>query len=115
MSDRELLEAAASAAGYTLLDVLLIGRGIATAEIGYWNPIESDGEAFRLAVKLCLTADHDHRLKGFDGHDGEYEPAVLVYDMRGAVLAEVPHGNDPYTATRRAIVKAAAALAKAPA
>lgn len=101
MSDRELLDLAARAAGYPVLsnDDRAPGAYVQiSGAVRYWNPLEDDGDAFRLAVKLrleviyyCRTAD-----------DAE------VADCHGQLEAT---GTDPYAVTRRAIVRAAAALA----
>lgn len=57
MSDRELLEAAAKAAGYACV------WGVADGPLWWhddpdtarlWNPLTDDGDALRLAVKLFL-------------------------------------------------------------
>ncbi len=87
MTDRELLEWAAKAAGIALWheDVFTSGLTLKVSPNGIrrWNPLTSDGDALRLAVKLGI-AD----LGNF--YDGDED--------------------DPYAATRRAIVCAAAAL-----
>ena len=61
MTDRELLEAAARAAGLALHqrcigdDLILAGPfGAAGAA---WNPLTDDGDALRLAVKLRMVID----------------------------------------------------------
>lgn len=59
MTDRELLELAAKAAGSDVFEldggwVQKIGKEIDGLErwVGRWNPLEDDGDALRLAVKL---------------------------------------------------------------
>lgn len=86
-SDRELLELAAKGAGYTLLVATALPPGIATAEVGYWNPLHDDGDAFRLAVKLNMQV-----------------PPHTDWFSR-------PIG-DPCEYTRRAIVRFAAEIAR---
>lgn len=57
----------------------------------------------RLAVKMCMDI-----LPGVDG--------ALAFVSRNHPKrhqAEEPYGNDPYAATRRAIVRAAAEIGKA--
>jgi hypothetical protein len=96
MTDRELLELAAKAAGYEYLwniDSLLI-RGLESR----WNPIADDGDALRLAVKLNLVVLSDR--SGISAAHGMYQCAKEV------------HGDDPYAATRRAIVRAAAEIGR---
>ena len=106
MVDRELLELAARAAG----DIPNVVIG---AEPGYywcgdtcraqWNPVTDDGDALRLAVKLAITLGQVERT------DGEWCWAETPhYDS-----VDEPHGSDPYAATRRAIVRAAAEIGKA--
>jgi hypothetical protein len=96
MDDRELLQLAAKAAGiegeYHAIGIyaLLPGRA-------YWNPLERDDDAFRLAVKL--------------GIDLIFCANYVI--AKGSVQAPmVNNANDPLIATRRAIVLAAAAIAK---
>lgn len=67
-----------------------------------WNPLEEDHDALRLAVKL-----------GIDFYEGEDDgPAAYAGYFVGTRqrFAIVPHDGDPYAATRRAIVRAAAAI-----
>ena len=104
-TDRELLELAAKAAGADFEYDPMTGAIEVLSEIGgvsgIWNPLTDDGDALRLAVKLCLTVDilpwaSDARpWKTFgNGDDG----------VRHEEYA------DPSAATRRAIVRAAAAI-----
>jgi len=92
MNDRELLELAAKAAGIAHVTPMMI-------EWGQWNPLTDDGDALRLAVKLRLLIDT------------QYNNGV------GVGSASIPWlwvstAVDPYAATRRAIVKAAAEIGK---
>lgn len=73
MTDRELLELAAKAAGYDK-SMEVEGRCDATGNwtiyiknrswvngkerLEYWNPLKDDGDAFRLAVKLRIWVDY---------------------------------------------------------
>ncbi len=104
-SDRELLELACKAGGYTRLDqergtiIIQDDEGHSTL----WNPLTDDGDALRLAVKLRMHVVIDE----------ENDHAVAV--VHGGALAEEAevskcHRGDPYAATRRAIVRAAAAI-----
>src|SRR4051812_27927827 len=60
MTDRELLQAAAKAAGMkihhwsTILPGPMMVDPMTDDCGGYWNPLEEDGDALRLAVKLRL-------------------------------------------------------------
>ena len=66
MNDRELLEMAARAAGYSGRWIKWPGaRHPLDVELGFfhgsdgsvWNPLSSDGDALRLAVKLNMLID----------------------------------------------------------
>jgi hypothetical protein len=112
MNDRELLEAAAKAAGYRVRWVdaptsfnyegfrIKTGKKLPNgldAEIR-WNPLTDDGDALRLVVKLGFLVDvWLHQQVCIASNQGE--------DM---VEAREEFGNDPCAATRRAIVRAAA-------
>ena len=112
MDDRELLEMAAKAAGYKILehhqsarDALVDPKtaslwidGVSTG----WNPLWDDGHALRLAVKLRINL-----------HFCESDAMTTAYAEGGIQGAAVDFMDDPYAATRRAIVRAAAELARA--
>jgi hypothetical protein len=114
MSDRELLEAAARAAGIDLVPGIKPGYPLWIEGFGEWNPLDNDGDALRLAVKLRL--DVHFEMNGPSGRT----PIVEVmdgeeYQREGqAFCAMQDCSEDPYAATRRAIVRAAAAMATAP-
>lgn len=114
MSDLELLDLAAKAAGIGPLDWdysqreghglnlgarLPMPTGVLMAAIHtYWSPLTDDGDALRLAVKLgidvCFGANY-----------------VIA---RGSVqIPTVNNANDPCAATRHAIVRAAAEIGRA--
>lgn len=108
MTDRELLELAAKAAGFInwtpYSTGLFVETGHSRGNTGYhWNPLTDDGDALRLAVKLNIWPVR------------QYGRAVIVV-QRGAAyfdeIAECDIGDDPYAATRRAIVRAAAEIGK---
>jgi hypothetical protein len=104
MTDRELLELAAKAAGisYEFVNEVCIGKRIGSDGRDWpWNPLTDDGDALRLAVKLRMMVDIESG--GF-----------CTADIEGlhSSLNEVAT-PDPYAATRRAIVKAAAEIGKA--
>ncbi len=86
MTDRELLEAAAKAAGKEHYGEYNAHAGLKTTG-GWWNPLTDDGDALRLAVKLGL---------------------FMVRIVKEIPSAE--YDADPYAATRRAAVKAAAEI-----
>jgi len=105
MTDRELLEKAAKAAGLQYDPTVKARHGLLVSDPALgkcqsetvpWNPLTDDGDALRLAVKLRLVVEVGAE-------------ATLVYrDDPG--ICEL-HEADAFAATRRAIVRAAAALA----
>jgi len=93
-TDRELLELAAKAAGYN--------DPIFAKQIGkLWNPLTDDGDALRLVVKLRLIVQVCPNGTQVI-HDS--------FDIMDYVIEE--HNGNPCAATRRAIVRAAAEIAK---
>lgn len=121
MDDREMLVLAAKAAGMTPLpegmEVCDAGPmskgGIVFAGGGNlidWNPLTDDGEALRLAVRLRLRIDTPSA--------GSFRLRALVQsqDRTRSVCEnssdETIDMSDPYAATRRAIVRAAAEIGK---
>lgn len=110
MQDRELLELAARAAGITITGVG--ARGIATGKngsvlIGFWNPLEDDGDAFRLANHLGLTVGQTYEGAYVDLCSGE------ILQMTGSCQHEVAwldFDGDKNAASRRAIVFCAAQI-----
>jgi len=105
MTDRELLELAAKAYGVSgfLVDAGLNIGSDATPII--WNPLENDGDALRLAVKLELDIEFDYKA------DGPQTYVTCVGRQVENRTSYERHG-DPYVATRRAIVRAAAEIGK---
>lgn len=111
MSDRNLLELAAKAAGRSIRwdgdCAVLVDFTPGLDDCSAWHPLTDDGDALRLAVKLGLDVCIDT--------PQEEEPHTHVIGFVGASAdtldAMEPHG-DPYAATRRAIVRTAAAIGK---
>ena len=115
MTDRELLELAAKAAGIEVKrsrlddpgakDLLIFANrpNIENSIYVGWNPLTDDGDALRLAVKLNIVI----------WECAQYERAMAEVRY-GSARGEYwePVGDDPYAATRRAIVRAAAELGK---
>ena len=99
MTDRKLLELAAKAWGLEEAKMRI--------EFNQWNPLNDDGDALRLAVQLRLrvfapTTDTDVAIASCGdvrttGHVHKYSEDEYT---------------DPYAATRRAIVRAAAEIGK---
>jgi hypothetical protein len=83
MTDRELLELAGNAAGFNAF----AGHAKQMIESG-WNPLTDDGDALRLAVKMGIDIA---------------KAQITFWDK---------DSTDPYAATRRAIVIAAAEIGK---
>jgi hypothetical protein len=93
-NDRELLELT----NWELLNLAAIAAGRHAPFTG-WNPLDDDGDALRLAVKLKMAIGYLSC--------GNCEVVSLNGDVR--VYAG---GTDPYAATRRAIVRAAAEIGR---
>lgn len=96
MTDRELLELAAKAFGIQLLQWNNDNNGWLVETVDgspryFWNPLTDDGDALRLAVKLKMSFSFLHT------------PDYIVYAPGGMISDKCP---------RRAIVRAAAAIAK---
>jgi hypothetical protein len=97
MTDRELLELAAKAAGIEV-DCWLDEDPRALTSVGLWNPLTDDGDAFRLMVSLRTNVHLDSNM--------------VDVDPDGISWFSEAYGTDPYAATRRAIVRAAAEIGK---
>lgn len=108
MTDRELLEYAAKAAGvqYEWVSDSGVCVGVEGNQWNggpkYWNPLNDDGDALRLAVPL----DMEVRINRVDGW------TEIVFGYSVPMTAREAHGDDPYAATRRAIVRAAAEIGR---
>lgn len=118
MTDRELLELAAKAAGMTDWRWNEYSQSHCHYNVQMntwyhdsygdrieWTPLTDDGDALRLAVKLKIDTMIESEL-----HDGT--PVIsVIYPLDGDYESDSePVGNDPYAATRRAIVRAAAEI-----
>jgi hypothetical protein len=108
-TDRELLELAARAAGIEIVEWSCIEEScdaIARLEdmrLHKWNPLTDDGDALRLAVKLNMQIVITGKSDSLD---------VGITDARSTESGweKAIHIKCPYDATRRAIVRAAAAI-----
>lgn len=110
MTDRELLEAAARAAGITLVPYTW-NKGTGWDHEGFtvagegpeeWSPLESDGDALRLAVALKLDVSH-------------LRPCGACADaedrrVSSGYVSDNDNGGNHARSVRRAIVRAAAAM-----
>lgn len=99
MTDRELLELAAKAAG--LADLSDYDKDMQRF-LKRWNPLDDDYDAFRLAVLLKIDVCIG---------DG-YTDAIIKHIESGVERSKTgftePHASDAVAATRRAIVRSAA-------
>lgn len=112
MTDRELLERAARAAGIKGRLLSFLGmeerygltQAIYDEDAGtYWNPLEDDGDALRLAVKLGMTVAIDN-----------VDRQTRILNEFDAVMVVHEHfDGGPDRATCYAVVRAAAAMSDA--
>ena len=110
MTDRELLEDAAKAAGMNVswdhydpdycagAEGMFLNGERSPDNSKYWNPLTDSGDALRLAVKLRLLC-------------GFVQPNCWA-ELPGQYPSYEPYEPDPYAATRRAIVRAAAEIGR---
>lgn len=108
MTDRELLELAAKAVGYAVCEPFRDGefRVCGHDRLSFvWNPLDDDGDALRLAVVLNMEVYH--------ADDGGMACYASWPTARGFSYAIERHGVNAVAATRRAIVRAAAAIGEA--
>ena len=114
MNDRELLKAAAKAAGLEIkLMACLPGHLQGSYSEGFvcidrpheeWNPLTCDGDALRLAVKLKIDMNFSREIHPMHAHH-TVTAWVGVEHRFDEFLRE-----DEQAATRRAIVRAAATI-----
>ena len=107
-NDRELLELAAKAAGIVLGGETNTGFAIQIPVKPYvatWNPLVDDGDAFRLAVKLKMNV--------YPGEAYPWDTSVADYSHKFSAVCDEDEDPNSYSATRRAIVRAAAEIGKA--
>lgn len=96
MTDDELLHLAAKAAGIDAKVLAYDNDGTA----GYWNPLDDDGDAFRLIAKLTMHI-------GMERNVATAWPAGKHW-----MFMTEKCGDDPAAALRRAVVRVAAAIGK---
>ena len=118
MTDRELLELAAKAAGYIVQEHVANGAWVYEAgsavdkdgepKLFLWRPRDDDGDALRLAVRLKMLVD--------GGYCCASSTETIHEEWWGGgddLHAGVAHDEcDPNAATRRAITRAAAEIGK---
>lgn len=119
MTDRELLEAAAKAAGFGRVkwqDLSGWGEvryGLSEALYSevlqdYWNPLESDSQAFLLAAQLHIEITYPINI--MDGRPGPVSACATGYPGLRVNIQRGEASDD--WSVRRAIVEAAAQLCK---
>jgi hypothetical protein len=104
VSDRELLELAAKAAGIRINYWVYDNNDDSPSVLesgGIWNPLTDDGDALRLAVK-CEIAINPWAGKTVCWHE---DSKVINHEKHDC-------NDDPCAATRRAIVRAAAEIGR---
>lgn len=117
MDDKKLLELSAKAEGRDLTESFWGGgrdgfywvKEDQPVKVQYWNPLNDDGDALRLAVKLDIEiyqADDDGPAI-YAGYWGKPERRDVT-----RMFCIEPINTDPYAATRRAIVRAAAEIGR---
>lgn len=105
---RAILEAAAKACGIELEEGgHFWDMSQDPAVLRPWNPLTDDGDALRLAVNLGLAIRVLEKCVFV-----ESDPETLLGQSQYSEL-EMYGNSDPYTATRRAIVRTAAEIGKA--
>ena len=126
-TDRELLELAAKAAGYVIDEPARNGSArmwvyLKDAKpnndkempIFMWNPHYDDGDVLRLQVALGIAVT-PYPVYGQPKHSviaKQYRQGDMMREPNPTEVIE-PYNGDPYAATRRAIVRAAAAIGEA--
>ncbi len=102
MTDRELLELAAKACELEEAKMRI--------EFNQWNPIDDDGDALRLAVKLEMQVSIGFRRINVSFHT----PSNFCFLTGGEPTIKIREENfeDPLAATRRAIVRAAVEIGR---
>ena len=102
MSDRELLEFAAKAAGLHRCENYYTD---AAGNHVDWNPLADDGDALRLMVRLRLEPRFID-----NSHSNGAEPSRVTLHNFAGIVENID--GDPLAATRRAIVRAAAEIGR---
>lgn len=115
MTDIELLELAAKAAGIEFNEKRSPTGSIALhcpSSFGWWNPLTDDGDALRLAVELKISI----HLRPKRVEVLSWPLPKTPYGFGGTPFPKVetvePYDDNPLAATRRAIVRAAAEIGR---
>lgn len=104
MEDKELIELAAKAAGLHVKVSSNSGKGLKVqGNCNWWNPLNDDGDALRLAVSIGLIVGVDREeFQTTVDYTSNYEDRYVIEG----------HGVDAAAATRLAITRAAAQIGK---
>lgn len=114
MTDREMLELAAKAAGLKewgwMADTL---THVVNNQFVFWEPLTDDGDALRLAVKCGLSVEP------YPYYSSPKHSVIVKQRRRGDQMREANptevvevYGDDASRATRLAIVESAALIGK---
>lgn len=113
-TDRELLELAAKAAGLKewgwMADTI---THVVNNQFVFWSPLTDDGDALRLSVQLLIQVIQDRMGFVKVGWGNRFESGTPTKDGSGPWYWKEwlsDHNGDRQAATRRAIVRAAAAI-----
>ena len=115
MTDIEMMELAALAAGYVIESYTASGAAWVYPKgapfdsdgeppIFKWNPKDEDGDSRRLEVALSMQVDI-----GKAPHESVY---ATITTAENHLVASMKLGPDPYAATRLAVLRAAAEMGK---
>ena len=119
MTDRELLEKAAKAAGLHKdwpepdFGIQWNGSGLWCFGNGdgmLWNPLTDDGDALRLAIKCGISVLQFPACIGTAWLQNSLPARLIGFDPP---YEDISSGQDFFASTRRAIVRAAAAIGEA--
>lgn len=115
MTDKEMLELAAKAAGINVVCFDAERNAMKTkgGSPSRWNPLEKCDNAFRLAVTLGLSVEP------YPIYQAEKHHVIVKQRRQSDMIREAnptevlePYGDDQFAATRRAITRAAAEIGK---
>ena len=107
MTDRELLELAAKAAGYHWP---LVWPHPSPVDVPHdWNPLTDDGDALRLAIKCGISVLQFPACIGIGWPQNGLPASLIGFDPP---YEDISSGQDVLAATRRAIVRAAAEIGR---
>jgi hypothetical protein len=112
-TDRELLGFAAKASGIEIGEWHDSANAFFRVDGGqsWWNPLEDDGEALRLAVRLRLdVCIRGHECEVFSDDEGDCLASEPIWYASAMATITDQSPYEPFAATRRAIVRAAAAI-----